>query len=317
METFCGRWSLALRSLIADVDGRTLAVFVTLEVDVARASGPTIARWQLGRELHRLREAAGVSHKEIATELGCSESKIYKIESGAVGVSRADVIVMLTGYGVSDDRIRQTALELQRQGKERGWWAKFGQLPNPYSMYIGLESAATAVRNFELAVVPGLLQTEAYARAITSAAWPGQSEEVRRRVEVRMTRQACLTEEPVLKFWGIVDESVLRRQTGGPDVMRAQLHHLIEMSDRPNIELQVLPFSEGWHPGTVGSFSILEFPDGIHSPVVYVVSQAGDAYLEREDDLRRVTLTYTHLHAAALSVNKSRDLIAAIAKDMT
>ncbi|WP_405115338.1 helix-turn-helix domain-containing protein [Micromonospora sp. NBC_01405] len=292
-------------------------MFATLEVDVARASGPTIARWQLGRELHRLREAAGVSHKEIATELGCSESKIYKIESGVVGVSRADVIVMLTRYGVSDDRIRQTALDLQRQGKERGWWAKFGQLPNPYSMYIGLESAANAVRNFELAVVPGLLQIEAYAYAIASAAWPGQSEEARRRVEVRMTRQACLSEEPALKFWGIVDEGVLRRQTGGPDVMRAQLHHLIEMSDRPNIELQVLPFSEGWHPGTVGSFSILEFPEDIHSPVVYVVSQAGDTYLEREDDLRRVTLAYTHLHAAALSVNKSRELIAAIAKDMT
>ncbi|WFE95791.1 helix-turn-helix transcriptional regulator [Micromonospora sp. WMMD987] len=292
-------------------------VFATLEVDVARATGPTIARWQLGRELHRLREAAGVSHKEIATELGCSESKIYKIESGVVGVSRADVIVMLTRYGVGDDRVRQTALDLQRQGKERGWWAKFGQLPNPYSMYIGLESAATAVRNFELAVVPGLLQTEAYAYAITSAAWPGQSEEARRRVAVRMTRQDCLTDEPVVKLWAIVDEGVLHRQTGGPEVMRAQLHHLIEMSDRPNIELQVLPFGEGWHPGTVGSFSILEFPEDIHSPVVYVVSQAGDAYLEREDDLRRVTLTYTHLHAAALSASKSRDLIAAIAKDMT
>jgi transcriptional regulator with XRE-family HTH domain len=303
--------------LIPKVERRTLAVFMSLEVDVARASGPTIARWQLGRELHRLREAANVSHKEVAAELGCSESKIYKIESGAVGVSRADVIVMLNRYGVTDDRTRQTALDLQRQGKERGWWAKFGQLPNPYSMYIGLESAATAVRNFELAVVPGLLQTEAYANAITSAAWPGQSEEVRRRVKVRMTRQACLTEEPTLKFWGIVDEGVLRRQTGGPDVMRAQLRHLIEMSDRPNIELQVLPFSEGWHPGTVGSFSILEFPEGIHSPVVYVISQAGDAYLEREDDLRRVTLAYTHLHAAALSVSKSRELIAAIAKDMT
>ncbi|MFY1668595.1 Scr1 family TA system antitoxin-like transcriptional regulator [Plantactinospora sp. WMMB334] len=98
--------------------------------------------------------------------------------------------------------------------------------------------------------------------------------------------------------------------------MRTQLRHLVEMSKRPNVELQVLPFSEGWHPGTVGSFSMLEFPEDVHSPVSYVVSQAGDAYLEREDDMRRVTLTYTHLHAAALSASKSRDLIAAIARDL-
>jgi transcriptional regulator with XRE-family HTH domain len=283
---------------------------------VPRASGPTIARWQLGRQIKAAREAAGITQIEIAGVLGCSESKIYKIEAGDVGINRGDLIVMLDRYGITNEQRRATIFDLQQQGKQRGWWAKYGQLPSNYSMYVGLEGAAIEVKNFELAVVPGLLQTEDYARAITSAAWPGQEEEVRRRVELRMARQACLTEDPPLKFWAIVDEGVLHRRTGGLDIMRAQLRHLVEMSKRPNIELQVLPFSEGWHPGTVGSFSILEFPEDVHSPVAYVVSQAGDAYLEREDDMRRVTLTYTHLHAAALSASKSRDLIAAIARDL-
>ncbi|GIG91459.1 helix-turn-helix domain-containing protein [Plantactinospora endophytica] len=281
-----------------------------------RASGPTIARWQLGRQIKAAREAAGITQVEIADVLGCSESKIYKIEAGDVGINRGDLIVMLDRYGISDEQRRATIFDLQQQGKQRGWWAKYGQLPSNYSMYVGLEGAAVEVKNFELAVVPGLLQTEDYARAITKAAWPGKEEEVRRRVELRMARQACLTEDPPLTFWAIVDEGVLHRHTGGIDVMRAQLRHLVEMSKRPNIELQVLPFSEGWHPGTVGSFSILEFPEDVHSPVAYVVSQAGDAYLEREDDMRRVTLTYTHLHAAALSASKSRDLIAAVARDL-
>jgi hypothetical protein len=179
-----------------------------------------------------------------------------------------------------------------------------------------LSTAGLEVKNFEVGVVPGLLQTEEYVRAITSAAWPDQPAEVERRVELRMARQACLTEEPPLKFWGIVDEGVLHRRTGGDDVMRAQLKHLIKLSEQPNITLQVLPYSEGWHPGTTGSFSILEFREDVHSPVAYVVSQAGDAYLEREDDMRRVTLTYTHLQTAALSASKSRTLIAAIARSL-
>lgn len=151
---------------------------------------------------------------------------------------------------------------------------------------------------------------------MTSGAFPEQLEEVERRVGLRLARQACLTEEPALRFWAIVDEGVLHRRTGGDAVMAAQLRHLIEMSKRPNVTIQVLPFSEGWHPGSTGSFSILEFPEGIHSPVGYIVSPAGEMYLEREDDVRRVTLNYTHLQTAALSVSKSRDLITALARQL-
>jgi hypothetical protein len=252
---------------------------------------------------------------DIAEVLGCSESKIYKIESGDVALGRADLLVMLDRYGVADERHRETLLALQKQGKERGWWATFGQLPNPYSMYIGLESAATTVKNFELAIVPGLLQTEDYSRALLGGqGFIDNDEEVERRVKVRMARQACLTEEPRLNLWTILDESTLHRQIGGKTVMRGQLEHLIEIGRRSNVTVQVLPFSEGSHPGTLGSLAILEFPENVHSPVAYVETFAGDVYLEKEDDMRRVNLTYTHMHAAALSARKSADLIAAIAR---
>jgi transcriptional regulator with XRE-family HTH domain len=313
-----GYGSYPYRCNLPAASGRgTLSVITDEEVDVPRASGPTIARWQLGSQLKGMREAAKLTQLQIADVLGCSESKIYKIEAGDVGMNRGDLLVMLDRYRVpEDDPRRDTALDLQRQGKQRGWWAKYGNIPTNYAMFVGLEGAATEVRDFELAVVPGLLQTEDYARAIGSAAWPDQPDEVERRVELRMARQACLTEDPPLRFWGIVDEGVLHRRTGGDDVMHGQLRHLVELGRQPNITIQVLPFGEGWHPGTTGSFQILEFPEDVHSPVAFMETQAGDVYLEREDDLRRVTLTYTHLQTAALSQAKSRDLIAAIARNL-
>lgn len=203
-----------------------------------------------------------------------------------------------------------------RTGRQRGWWAKYGALPTNYSMYVGLEGAASEIRTFELAVVPGLLQTEEYARAISLGAFPDQPDEVTKRVDLRLARQACLTEEPLLRLWAVIDEGVVRRRTGGGAVIRDQLRHLVDMSKRPNITIQVLPFSEGWHPGTTGSFSVLDFPDGVHSPVAYVVSPAGEMYLEREDEVRRSTLAYTYLQTAALSAGKSRDLMATLAKEV-
>ena len=292
-------------------------MFSQAEVQVPRATGPTIARCQHARELRTLREAADLTHAEIADVLGCSESKIYKIESGDLGVGRPDLVVMLERYGVADERVRDALFDLQRQGRGRGWWAKFGQLPVPYVMYIGLESAATEVKNFELAAMPGLLQTEDYARALLTAQGlvldPAQIE---KRVQVRIARQTCLTDEPRLHLWTIIDEGALRRQIGGQVVMREQLDHLIEVGRLPNVIIQILPFSEGGHPGTLGSIAILEFPEDVHSPVAYVESFAGDVYMEKEDDLRRANMVFTHMHAAALSATKSVELIAAVAREL-
>jgi transcriptional regulator with XRE-family HTH domain len=304
--------------LPSDTQKGTLSVFKNLEVTVARASGPTIARWQLGAQLKSLREGAGVTHRDIAAEIGCSPSKIYKIEAGDVGLARSDLLVMLGKYGVDDPQRRETMLELQKQGKERGWWARYGQLPGPYSMYIGLESAATAVRNFELAVMPGLLQTEEYTRALfNQQRLTDSAEELEKRVQVRLARQAAaFQEEPPLQLWTIIDEGALHRRVGSAEIMRAQLQHLIVMSKRKNINVQVVPYGEGAHPGTLGAFQILEFQEDVHSPVAYVESFAGDVYLERDDDMARVTLAYTHLHSSALSPTKSRELIADIARTL-
>lgn len=296
--------------------GGTLGTFLDEEVDVSRETGPTIARWQLGRQLKSLREAAGITQMQIAEVLGCSESKIYKIESGDVGIGRGDLLVMMDRYEVKDDSHREAVLDLQKQGRQRGWWSRYGQLPNNYATYVGLEAAATTVRNFELAVMPGLLQTEEYARVIISASRPDNEGETERHLRLRMERQKRLEDDPPLNYWTIVDESVLHRETGSREVMREQLRHLIDMSKRSNVTVQVLPYSEGWHPGTLGSFNILEFPENVHSPVVYTETLAGDAYLERQEEIGRVSLTYTHLHAAALSATKSRELIAAIARDL-
>lgn len=284
---------------------------------MARPTGPTIARWQLKEQLLILREAAGCDYADAAAVLACSESKIRKMEAGVVAVSRGDLVLLLDLYKTPEP-MRGALLDLQRQGRERGWWARFGHLPAPYVMYIGLESAAIEVRNYELAVIPGLLQTERYARAIISAQRAGDPiEEIQRRVQVRIARQACLRDAPVLQLWTIIDESALRRRIGDPGVMREQLDYLIEASTLPNVTIQVLPFSEGEHPGTLGSLAILDFPEDVHSPVVYLETYAGDVYLEQEDDMRRAISTYTHLQASAASSKDSVDLIGRIGSETT
>ncbi|MGH3376951.1 MAG: helix-turn-helix domain-containing protein [Actinoallomurus sp.] len=281
--------------------------------------GPTIARWQLGKELQRLRTSADVVYDQVAEMLGCSESKVRKIESGVVGVARVELLAMLDLYGLDDNAARDALMDLAKQGKQRGWWVGYGRLPNPYTMYLGLESAATAVRSFQLAVVPGMLQTEGYARAVNAATLPGTSEEeVERRVKVRLARQEQqLTGEDPPEYWAILDEAAVRRVMGGPAVMRGQLDRLLELGELPQVTLQVLPFAHGGHAGTLGAFTVLEFPEDIHSPVVYTEGMVGDVYMESEADLRRCYLAYSHLSAAALSDKESRKLIKTISKELT
>lgn len=167
--------------------------------------------------------------------LGCSESKIRKIESGVVGVARMELLAVLDLYGVTAEAARASLLDLAGQGKQRGWWAGYGRLPNTYTLYLGLESAATAVRTFELAVVPGMFQTEEHARAVNAAALPGTpEEEVERRVKVRLARQEQrLAADDPLEYWAILDEAAVCRVMGGPTVMRAQLDRLLELGELP------------------------------------------------------------------------------------
>jgi transcriptional regulator with XRE-family HTH domain len=277
------------------------------EEDEMRPQGPTISKWQLGDQLQKMREAKGLSPQDIADLLGCSESKIYKLEKGENNINLSELKALLDEFAVSGEH-RETMLELQRRGKERGWWVKYGTLPAPYSMYIGLESAATTLRMFEQTVVPGLFQTEDYARATI---WHHKPEDVQRRVKVRMARkERIFDDEEPLSVRAVIDEAAIRRKVGGNEVMRAQLEHLLELMERPNVRLQVLPFDIGAYPEPLGAFTILEFPDDVHTPVVYTEGLAGDAYMEKSDEVRRCSLNFEDMQSSALSLPESKWLIA-------
>ena len=178
--------------------------------------GPTIPRWQLGEHLARLRDDAGLTQAIIADQLGCSISKIQKIEAGDVGLVRAELLLMLDAYGVGDLTFREELTQLQRMGKQRGWWSKFGQVPAPFATFLGLESAATAIHIFEPLMVTGLLQTEEYARAITETCDLFTDDQAERQVKLRIERQERVLASEPPATWVIIDEAAIRRLEGRP-----------------------------------------------------------------------------------------------------
>ena len=282
-----------------------------------RVTGPTIARWRLGKELKQLREASERSYTDAADRLDCSESKIRKIEAAEVGVVKAELDALLELYKVDDDDMKYLLHELQKLGKQRGWWAPLGSMPKQYTFFVALESDAQRVRTFEPMVIPGLLQTEEYANALDAMSTFESPAERERAVEIRMRRQDTFWRghgDPS-RLWVIVDEAALRRPAGKkPGVMRGQLMRLLELSDR--CIFQIVPFEVGSYPGTIGSFTILDFAENVHSPVVYTDGQAGIAYLEKSADIERANLAFGHMAAVALSPSQSAKKILAILSDM-
>lgn len=269
--------------------------------------GPTIPRWQLGEQLIRMRDEAGMSQAEIADQLGCSVSKIQKIEAGDVGVVRGELLLMLDAYGVDETTLRDQLTELQKLGKQRGWWSQFGQVPGTFATFLGLESAAKSIHIFEPLMVTGLLQTEEYARAIIEDANLLTGEQADRQVKLRIERQErVLDNEPPL-IWVILDEAALRRRVGSPGVMARQMRRLEVVSRQ--INLQVVPFDHGAYPGMRGALTIFEFDESMHSPVAYVESHAGNMYMERSEELAGCNVTFRHMTAAALGKQESLKLI--------
>ncbi|HEU4424284.1 MAG TPA: helix-turn-helix transcriptional regulator [Pilimelia sp.] len=280
---------------------------------MTRPTGPTIPRRQLGERLGQLRGRAGVSQSEVADRLGCSISKIQKIEAGDVGVVRAELLLMLDAYGVTDAALRTELLELQRRGKQRGWWIRFGQVPAPFATYLDLESAATRIQIFEPMIVHGLLQTEEYARSVAETCEVGLTDEqVERQVRIRLERQRVLADDPPA-LHVVLDESVLRREVGGRRVMAAQLRHLAATAKR--ITLQVVPLARGGYPGIRGALTIFDFDTQEHSPVSYVESQGGNLYLHKSPDLRRCSQVFQQVTAVALSKQQSLKLINTVARE--
>lgn len=269
----------------------------TAQPDAGAASGPTVLRMLLGAQLRKLREAKGISREAAGWEIRASDSKITRLELGRVGFKERDVADLLTLYGVTDARDRATLLELARNANAPGWWHRFSDLlPTWFQPYLGLESAAAIIRTYELQYVPGLLQTPDYARAVVKISHgSAPTEEIERRVALRMERQQVLTRAKPLQMWVVVDEAVLRRLIGGPTVMRGQIGSLVEAAKLPNVRLQVLPFAAGGHAALGGAFSLLRFPDPDLPDVVYVEALTGALYLDKRDDVEEYTAAMERL----------------------
>lgn len=282
----------------------------------SQAASPTVRRRRLGAELKRLREERRLSREAVAEHLEVSVSTVSRIETGRGGIRPKDLRQLLDLYGVDDERARASLETLARAGKVQGWWTRHaGELRSAYSTFIGLEAEATWLLDFEAITVPGLLQTESYARALLASALPAMTEDaIEPRVRVRMERQRERLGGPSpVNLWAIIDESVIRRRVGGPDVMREQLEHLVEVARRPNITVQVLPYSAGAHPGVIGSFVVLRFADD--PDVAYIEGVAGDVYAEGAD-VERFTLAFDGLRAAAASPGDSLDILARALDDL-
>jgi transcriptional regulator with XRE-family HTH domain len=280
--------------------------------------GPTVRRRRLGSELRKLREDHSIKLEEVAERLGVAASTLSRIETGKAPTKSVYLTAMLEMYGVTDPAQRQVLVDMAREGHRKGWWSVYDDvLPTGFGIYVGLEAEAAGVRSFEGEVIHGLFQTPDYARAILREVQVKDSDEqIERLVDLRIKRQESLERNPPLDVWLILDESVVRRTIGGPEVMRGQLARLVEASRKPNVTLQVLPFASGSHAGLRGSFSILEFPERADSDVAYVESVAGIIYLEKEREVKHCAEAFDRLRAAALSPGQSTDLIVEAAKEL-
>jgi hypothetical protein len=277
---------------------------------------PTLRRRRLSAELRRLRDEAGLTSVQATKALEWSSGRLTKMERGEwVRPNPRDVKDLLDLYQVTDQARRCELITLAREGRERGWWHPYKQMISPgYSTYIGLEAGAAELRAFEPVIVPGLLQTPNYARAVIAGGPDELSpEDVERRVEIRTHRQILLTrDDDPIRLWMVLDEAALRRQVGGPEVMRGQFRHIIELADLARVTVQVLPFSVGAHAGVGGAFTILRFPDPLDPAAVYVDTPAGELFVEAPDEVDPFRVAFQRLQAVALSPVDSLSMIAAL-----
>jgi len=247
-----------------------------------RSAGPTVQRLVLGGHLRLLREQADMTTERAAASIRGSHSKISRMEHGRVGFKERDIADLLTLYGMVDGAEREALLNLAREASTPGWWQAYSDiLPHWVEPYFGLEAAASFIREFELQFVPGILQIEEYARAVIRLGNLPSEDEVIRRAQARISRQEILRRADPPRIWAVLDEGALRRHIGGRDVMKAQLRHLIEMCDHPNITLQILPFSAGAHRAMGGPFTILRYTEPDLRDVVYIEQLTSALYLDK------------------------------------
>ncbi|MFB6840045.1 helix-turn-helix domain-containing protein [Streptomyces sp. NPDC056361] len=281
---------------------------------MASSVNPTVRRRRLGQELRKLREAKNMTAEQVAERLLVSQSKISRLENGRRSISQRDVRDLCGVYEVEDERMVDSLMQMAKDSRQQGWWHAFGDIP--YSVYIGLETDAESLRMYESQIIPGLLQTPAYAEAVISGAMPESTPaDIEKRVTVRTRRQDRIRdEERPLRLWAVIDEGALHRIVGSRQLMVQQLEHLVEQSHLPHVTVQVIPFEMGAHPGISGQYSILEFPDTSDSSVVYIEGVTSDLYLEKAQDVGKYSVMYEHLRAQALNVDQTREFIAKMAK---
>jgi transcriptional regulator with XRE-family HTH domain len=284
---------------------------------MASAQSPTVRRRRLALELRRLRESAKLTCEDVAERLECSASKISRVETGRVSVSPRDVRDMLQIYGVPPDQ-REELVQLARDSRQKGWWHAYADSIQPhFATYLGLESAASEIRIYEVSLIPNLLQTEDYARAVIAAGLPtSPQDDVERQVALRMARQPALTRSDPPKLWAVLDEAALRRRVGGAGLMRLQLEYLMELAQLGNVSLQVIPFGGGAHPAMGRPFVILVFPERVDPDVVYLEDLTSALYVEDVDEVDRYNMFFNHLRATALSFDASTNLITQVMKEM-
>jgi transcriptional regulator with XRE-family HTH domain len=276
--------------------------------DPAPQGGPTVARIMLGTQLRRLREAAGISRHEAGDHIRASHAKISRLELGRVGVKERDLRDLLTLYGVSDPRERAALQDMVAPANARGWWQQDSDLlPSWFEMYLRLEQEARFIRCFQVQFVPGLLQTEQYARRVILAGHGAESaHEVDRRVQLRMNRQKMLTEPDGPQFWAVLDEGALSRPFGPPGVMRGQIEHILRMAALPNVTVQVLPFSAGSHAAAGGPFTILRFAEPDLPDVVYLEQLNSAVYVDKREDVEDYLGVIEQVSVQALTPAQTR-----------
>jgi transcriptional regulator with XRE-family HTH domain len=273
------------------------------------AGSPTVRRRELGALLRALRNERGLTVEQVAGELLCSPSKVSRMETGQRGATLRDIRDLCDLYGVSEAAERERFMTLAREGKQQGWWQSFEL---PHSTFVGLEQAAVSMKIFHSAVVPGLLQTAGYTRALHQAYTPPlEPEIIEQRIEERLTRQQQVLDQadpPRIEI--VMDEAVLHRPVGGAAVIREQLGRIAEVAGRKEVTIQILPFEVGAHPALESDFIILEF-SGQAASMVYVEGLAGQIYLDRPQDVERYLDVFERLRDVA---EGPKDSVTRIAK---
>jgi transcriptional regulator with XRE-family HTH domain len=270
----------------------------------------------VGAQLRRLRTDKGISREQAGEAIRASEWKIHRLENGQVSFKERDIVDLLRLYGITDPGEVAALVTMAREANEPGWWQHYSDvLPQWFRAYVDLESATTLIRTYEGQLVPGLLQTEDYVRAVIGGALEESPEEAERRVALRVARQTLLTRPGAPGLWAVVDEAALRRPVGGPKVMRAQLEWLIDATKLPNVTLQILPFGAGAHPAMVGAFSILRFPDQELPDIVYLEHLTNALYLDKREDVERYLHVMENICVHGKPPDDTAEVLGQIAKE--